>query len=180
MKFLETERFFLSLLTEQHAQGVYPEWLNDETVCQGNSHHVFPYSRKGALEYISGLDGRRDCLVLAVEGKEDGAHVGNVSLNRIDLICRSAEFSILLGGSAPPGAGFEVATCIFCHGFKALNLHRIYCGTFDNNHRMIRLAQKLGMREEGVRRQAAFKSGEWRDVVEFGLLRDEYWKEGKE
>ncbi len=39
---------------------------------------------------------------------------------------------------------------------------------------MRRVAERLGMREEGVRRQAAFKDGAYVDVVEYGVLRAEY------
>lgn len=60
------------------------------------------------------------------------------------------------------------------HGFRAMNLNRIACGTQLDNDGMRKLAQSLGMKEEGRRRQAQFKHGRYIDVVEFGLLRDEF------
>ena len=60
------------------------------------------------------------------------------------------------------------------HGFLALNLHRIACGTFADNRAMLRLAAYLGMHEEGRRREAAFKAGRYIDVIEFGVLDNEF------
>jgi RimJ/RimL family protein N-acetyltransferase len=39
---------------------------------------------------------------------------------------------------------------------------------------MRRIALDLGMREEGRRREAAFKDGRFVDCVEFGVLRAEF------
>ena len=44
---------------------------------------------------------------------------------------------------------------------------------------MVRLAAALGMREEGRRRQALYLEGEWIDVVEFGVLRDDVSQSGR-
>ena len=41
---------------------------------------------------------------------------------------------------------------------------------------MRKLAAYLGMKEEGQRRQARYKLGRYVDVVEFGLLRDEFFQ----
>jgi RimJ/RimL family protein N-acetyltransferase len=56
------------------------------------------------------------------------------------------------------------------HGFKVLNLHRIHCGTASNNQGMQKLAEKLGMQKEGIRRDALFKNGKYFDVVEYGII----------
>ena len=42
------------------------------------------------------------------------------------------------------------------------------------NVAMQKLAEYLGMVLEGRRRQAAFKDGLWLDIVEYGVLLDEY------
>lgn len=72
------------------------------------------------------------------------------------------------------GYGKEAARLICEHGFQALNLHRISCGTLDNNTAMSKLAESLGMVEEGRRRQAAYKHGRYVDIIEYGVLKSEY------
>ena len=132
----------------------------------------FRTAAEGALEYIRAVRARRDCLVLAVVLRDGDRHIGNISLQSIDPISRSAEFAIVMGDKATWGKGYgeEAGALIVAHGFRALNLHRIYCGTFESNQGMRKLAERLGMREEGRRRDAAFKDGEFVDVIEYGVL----------
>lgn len=174
--FLSGEKIYLRGLRESDAQGPYPSWFNDEEVCQGNSHHVFPYSQEQALAYIRESRGTDRRLVLAIVRREDGAHIGNIALDNIDYINRSAALTIIVGDKAAWGKGYgrEAARLICDHGFTTLNLRRISAGTFEDNAGFRRIAQYLGMVEEGRRRQEAFKLGRYVDVVEYGLLREEF------
>ncbi len=174
--FLAGERVALRALRESDADGPYADWLNDAEVCRGNSHHVFPYTRAQALDYIRQVAARRDELVLAVTLRADGRHIGNIALQHIHPVNRSAELSILLGDRAAwgQGCGVEAAELLLAHAFSTLNLERVACGTFGENQAMQKLALRLGMREEGRRRRAVFKDGRYDDVVEYGVLRDEF------
>lgn len=177
MPFLVGDRLYLRGLTEEDAsRGAYPGWLNDEQVCHGNSHHRFPYSRESALEFVRDVRGDPHRLVLAMVLKESDRHIGNISLQGIDPISRSAELAILVGEKDTWGQGLstEAARLIIRHGFRELNLHRVHLGTFSDNAGMLRLAEKLGMTMEGRRRESVFKRGRWLDVVEYGLLAHEF------
>jgi RimJ/RimL family protein N-acetyltransferase len=161
---------------EADADGPYVSWFNDADTCRGNSHHVRPYSAADARAYIARVAAAPDQLVLAIVRREDGRHIGNIALQAINPVYRTAELSIMVGERDAWGQGYasEAARLLCDHGFRALNLHRIACGTFAGNGGMRRVAERLGMREEGVRRQAAFKDGAYVDVVEYGVLRAEY------
>lgn len=170
--FLFSERVALRALTLADVDGPYLEWFNDPEVCRLNSHHVFPYTRPEALKWVEALAGRRDALVLAITMREDGRHVGNLSLQGIDPVSRTAELAIVLGDRSVwgQGVGLEATRLLVDHGFTALNLNRIACGTLAANVAMRRLAERLGMREEGIRRQASWTDGAYHDIVEYGLL----------
>ena len=174
--FLQSERLHLRALTEADADGAYVEWFNDEKVCRGNSHHVFPFTREAALEYICRVREARDQLVLAIVLRADERHIGNIALQNIHPIYRAAEFSIVLGDKTLWGQRYsqEAGRLLCAHGFDELNLHRIYCGTFADNMAMQKLALGLGMREEGRRREAAFKHGRFLDVVEYGMVKADF------
>ena len=174
--FLRGERIDLRPLVEADADGPYVSWFNDAETCRGNSHHVRPYSAADARAYIARVAAAPDQLVLAIERREDGRHIGNIALQAINPVYRTAELSIMVGERDAWGQGYasEAARLLCDHGFRALNLNRIGCGTFAANAGMRRVAERLGMREEGVRRQAAFKDGAYVDVVEYGVLRAEY------
>lgn len=174
--FLIGEDIYLRSLVEDDADGPYLTWFNDQEACRGNSHHVFPYTKDAAVSYIHHAKQTREDLILAIVMQKDDQHVGNIALQNIHPIYRSAEFSIMIGEKLywGQGVGKEAGKLICDHGFKALNLHRIACGTFENNLAMKKLALYLGMVKEGVRRQAAFKDGKFVDVIEYGVLRQEY------
>ncbi len=174
--FLTGEIIFLRPLLESDANGPYPTWFNDEEVCWGNGHHIFPYTPLAAKAYIQHATETRENLILAIVTREDNRHIGNIALQKINPVYRSAEFSIIIGDKSAwgKGVGKEAGRLLCDHGFRALNLHRIYCGTFENNVAMQHLATYLGMKQEGVRRQAAFKNGKYLDIIEYGVLKPEY------
>ncbi len=179
--FLMGEKVVLRGLEKSDLSGNYLRWFDDEEVCRHNSHHVFPYSFEEMELFISSLSGKRDNLVLAMVAKAENVHIGNIALQRIDHLSQTAEFAIVLGEKAFWGKGYakEAGGLIIQHGFKALNLRRIYCGTNADNSGMIKLAKFLDFKEEGLRRQALYKNGQFVDVIEFGLLRDEWFSPAK-
>lgn len=174
--FLLGDRVYLRGLNENDLKGNYVEWFNDAEVCQHNSHHIFPYTRANAEEYFNNIQNSKDTLVLAVILKENDLHIGNVSLQRIDYLSNSAEFAILIGEKDQWGKGYskEAAMILLLHGFNSLNLNRIYCATTKDNVAMQKLAEYLGMKMEGLRRQAVWKNGKYRDVLEYGVLKNEF------
>lgn len=174
--FIKGDRVYLRGLELEDIEGNYPHWFDDAEICEGNSHHCFPYSYDQLKEYIEGVSSSRTDLVLAIVEKENHTHIGNISLQNINNIYRSAEFAIVLGDRDYMGMGIskEAAKLIIEHGFKELNLNRVYCGTFETNVPMIKLAKFLNMKQEGIRRSAVFKNSNYIDMVEFGLLKEEY------
>ncbi|MFH0780866.1 MAG: GNAT family protein [Pseudomonadota bacterium] len=176
MIFLEGKRLYLRGLEEGDANGNYPIWLNNESVCRENSHHIYPYTREDAVSYIRSVQGSRSDLVLAIVLKTEQQHIGNIALQSINQLNRSADLSILIGEMDAWGQGYakEAAKIICYHGFEALNLRRISSGTFASNIGMQRVAESLGMLKEGIRRKMIFKNGDYQDVFEYGILKDEF------
>ena len=173
--FIEGVAVDLRPLSLEDVNDTYVGWLNDAEVCAYNSHHVYPYTRELAIEYVTRVRSQKSDLVLAVIAKDTKKHIGNISLQNMNPVNRSAEFAILMGDkdSWGKGIGTEAAKLIVKHGFEQLNLHRIYCGTSEENIAMQKLAASLGFKEEGRSRQEMFKNGSFRDVIRYGLLRDE-------
>jgi len=169
--FLTGENIYLRPL--EPCDSDYFQWFNDAEICAGNSHHVYPMNRTHVLDYIDSLDNRKDVIALAIifPKADKHYHIGNVSLQNIHPINRSAELAIIMGRMHGHGFGFEACKLIVNHGFSVLGLHRITYGTFRHNIAMQKIALKLGMKLEGIRRQAAWKDGEWADVFEYGMVR---------
>lgn len=178
MKFLYSNDVIGVLpLSEKELEGEYIHWFNDLEVCAHNRHGVFPMSISQIKNFISSLATDKSQIVWAVYHLPDKKHIGNISLQSISLLDRTAEVAFLFGEKHYWGKGyaFSAASWIIEHGFNQLNLNRIYCGTASTNLAMQKLAEKLGMLKEGCRRQALYLNGDYADIIEFGLLRSE-WK----
>ncbi|HVK55671.1 MAG TPA: GNAT family protein [Burkholderiales bacterium] len=177
-EFLGAENVYLRPLCEEDIGPRYLGWLNDDEVCRYNSHAIFPNTDSRMREYVKWAQETRDAVVLAIVSRADDLHIGNIALLDIDWIARSANFAILVGERDywKRGVGAEAGLVLVRYAFERLNLNRVYCGTSADNMGMQRLAVRLGMQQEGVRREAIYKHGRYVDLVEFGVLRQEFEK----
>jgi len=125
--------------------------------------------------YESYLANRATNVRLAIE-RGDGTMVGAVYLVGIDWLNRSAEFAIWIGDAASQGkrVGEAATRLMLAHAFDDLNLERVHLTVLGHNERAIRLYRKVGFVEEGVLRRAAFKGGQYRDLLAMAILRDEH------
>ena len=174
--FLVGDKVYLRALTEDDLNATYREWFNDAEICEFNSHHRFPNYDEDMREYYETVIKSKKNLILGICDKASDAHIGNIALENIDTINRSAEFAIVIGDKTfwGKGIGKEAARLIIDHGFKALGLHRIYCGTSEDNVAMQKMALSLGFTEEGRARDAMFKSGAFKQVISYGLIDNEF------
>jgi len=169
-----SQNYFLRPLAAGDINGPYSTWFEDQEVCRYNSHGKFFKSRAYFEAYLSQLD-HEDRVVMAICHTADG-HIGNVSLQDISLINRTAEFAIIVGDNRHwgKGVGALAGRALIAHGFDKLNLERIHCGTAATNIGMQKLANTLGMTLEGTRRQHLFLDGAKVDMLEYGILRSEF------
>lgn len=171
--FLEGKNIFLRTIEKTDLTDNYRDWFNDSEVCTFNDHHRFPMYSEQMLDYFNEIIRSKNNLVLAIIDKLTKKHVGNISLQNIDTVNRSAEFAVIIGDKEfwGRGIGEEAGKLIIEQGFNQLNLHRIYCGTSEDNVAMQKLAVKLGFLEEGRQKEGLFKNGKYKDIIIFGLVR---------
>ncbi|MBI5412979.1 GNAT family N-acetyltransferase [Candidatus Peregrinibacteria bacterium] len=177
--FLIGKKLYLRIIEPTDLNEVYEQWFNNEEVCQFNSHHRFPHYLENLKEYYEQVIKTGKNVVLAIIDKKTNQHIGNISLQDIDYIDRSADLSIIIGNKAywKKGVGNEACKLLLHHGFSALNLHRITCGTSVKNIGMQKLAEQLGFIKEGIFREALYKNGAYEDILKYGLLVYEYKEE---
>ncbi len=170
--FIDGEKIYLREITINDLTDNYSGWFNDSEVCAYNEHHRFPRNEMQLRQYYESVIKSKNNLVLAIINKETDKHIGNVSLSNIDYVNSSAEFAIIIGNKEfwGKGVGYEATELIIEHGFKTLNLHRIFCGTSEDNMVMQKLADKLGFQSEGRFKEALYKDGKYRDFINYGLL----------
>ena len=100
-------------------------------------------------------------------------HVGNVYLLNIDPIARSADFHIFVAKEHwGKGLGKQGTRAMLVHGFEDRNIERIQLRVLADNARAIALYEGLGFKREGLHRRAAFKRGQYVDVVSMAVFAD--------
>ncbi|WP_415382335.1 GNAT family N-acetyltransferase [Halosimplex sp. TS25] len=75
------------------------------------------------------------------------------------------------------GYGKEAVGLVIDFVFREYDEPAIGAGAFDHNDASRGLLESLGFTEEGRRRKFMFADGEYRDMVQYGLLREEWFDE---
>lgn len=103
--------------------------------------------------------------------------IGFVSLFGIDWNHGNTWVGIGLGERDYWGKGYgtDAMRVILRYAFTELNFHRVTLGVFEYNPRAIRSYEKAGFTHEGRVRKELLKDGQRWDVLEMGILREE-WK----
>jgi RimJ/RimL family protein N-acetyltransferase len=157
---------------------LFLKWLNDPEVVQYLSLYL-PLNEWAEEKYIEHLghnfDKQVNWVIEAVTSGEPKP-IGSLGLNEILPKDRMATFGIAIGEKDywSQGYGTQAAGLLVKFGFEQMNLHRINSIVYAFNERSLKMHRRIGFQQEGIKRQAVFKNGQYHDVVEFGLLEDEW------
>lgn len=151
----------------------YRIWFNDRKITQYNSHGVFPFNPMNDIDNYLNDSSRIVWGIVSQTPDDKQLHIGNVSLQYINLIDRSAEASCIIGEIDYWNKGVMTGAlhALVLHGFQSLGLNRIWAGTAKVNIGMVKVFKKLGFAIEGECKQAMFLNGRYESVISFGLLR---------
>jgi len=140
-----------------------------------------PMSRDDILERIAGhwarteLTDEGQALTLGAQVRESGELVGDVMLFWHSREHAGGElgyvFNPALGGR---GYATEAANMMLRLGFEGLGLHRIVARIDERNEASVRLARRLGMRQEARLVSNELFKGEWSNELDFAMLADEW------
>lgn len=116
-----------------------------------------------------------------IETEELGA-VGIATLLDIDWKNRMAQHGIKLAKKEirHKGIGTDTVMAIMRYAFDELQLNRLNGSWFQDNTASKHLYMKCGWKEEGIRRKYIYKGGRYRDLIETGVLAEDYYRLIKE
>lgn len=165
--FIETERLELKPLELRDAEDLQEIFHSNGMQNYGGANT--PVTIEDEKEWIK----ETDSIALGIW--LDDKMIGYLGLSKPDDIHRSADTYIYLKDQFQAnGYGPEALRAFLDYAFKNLNLHRVEAQAFTHNEPSNKLMERLGFQKEGVRRQARYKNGEWRDLNVYGLLREEF------
>lgn len=124
---------------------------------------------------IASRSPQRWCFDLAVTLADTGRLIGRVGLDVKAPERQLGElWFILERASWGKGLMTEAARAIVDFGFHERKLRRIFLECDPRNLAATRVAEKIGMKREGLLREQIFLKGEWVDSLYYGILSREW------
>lgn len=151
-------------------------WINDGQVRQFLHGMRYPISVEDEERWIEGATNSSfSRVVLAIETRKNGCHIGNVELRGMSAEDRRGELGIVIGDKDYWGKGYGTDAIVTLLGFAfdVMNLHRVWLTTGEDNPRAIACYRRCGFREEGRLRQDRYLGGRYWDTIVMGVLREE-------
>lgn len=140
-----------------------------------------PMSRDDIIERLAGAWARTELtdegqsLTLGAQVSETGELAGDVVLFWHSRAHAGGELGYVFNPLlAARGYATEAATVMLRLGFEGLGLHRIVARIDERNQPSVRLAMRLGMRQEARLVDNEFFKGEWTTELDFAMLADEW------
>lgn len=113
---------------------------------------------------------------LAIIGKETSELIGAGGIWRKDGRMHEAEIGYCLHpDSWNKGFTTEAARAFIDFGFREWGMHRVFARVDPENYGSIRVLEKCGMRREGHLLKTDWIKSEWRDMLIYAILEEE-WK----
>lgn len=175
MKYFEKvkgDRLYLSPMCVNDA-GIYTKWMNDKEVTEnlGGISKVITYKEEKDW-IIKHNNGYNFAIIL----RDGDRLIGNVSLNKVDLVNQTASLGIFIGEKEDRNKGYgkEAIKLILNYGFNSLNLNNIMLTVYSFNERAINTYEKVGFKKFGVRKNCYYRDGLVYDEVYMEILKDEF------
>ncbi len=118
--------------------------------------------------------GGRDGTSFAIEA--DGVCIGQCALFQFDAVAQSCALGITIGDKGYWGRGYggDAIRLLLDYAFRLRHLRRVYLTVNSTNARAIGAYRRCGFVEEGRLRQHVWSAGQYIDLVNMGILRDEW------
>lgn len=153
-------------------------WHNDPDIQNMVGGHKYFVSEEREKKWIENVINSDDRLVLAVCLVENDKHIGNIMLQEIDWINRSAHVPVLIGDKTEWNKGYatEARMQMLKFAFEERGIERVWAVVVEDNIGSIRMLEKCGYVKEGVLRRSLYKNGRYYNQVMMGVLRDEFYE----
>ncbi len=173
--FLEGKITYLRPLLKEDIRPEYLSWLNNPDLTIYSDHfRRWPTTEKDLDNFFENVKSPNH-IVFAACCKTTGKHFGNFSIDKIDWVNRNATLNGMIGiPEYRVMHYFEVLKILMKYAFNKLNLNRLYGGTEIPG--LPELHERLGWKVEGVFRNHHYRNGEYVDVIQMGLLKEDFLK----
>ena len=173
---IETERLLLRRFKLEDAHDMYNNWTSDPEVTRfltWPAHSCIDVTVNLLKNWVAGYDDG-GYFNWAIELKEAGSVIGNISVVRLDDRIDAAEIGYCMSKEYW-GRGImpEALTAVMDYLFDVVGLNRVAARHDVNNQKSGRVMDKAGMKREGILRKAARNNSGIVDLECHSMLRSE-------
>ncbi len=176
--FLQTDRLILRKMTLDDAQDIF-EYAKDEEISKWVTWPAHK-SIDDTIQFINFvLDGykKNKHIGFVAERKEDKKVIGTIGFATFFVDHDKAEIGYTFGAKYwGKGYATEAAKKIIEFGFNELDLNRIQAHVFIPNEASKKVLKKIGMKFEGILKQAFKKNGKYLDLELCAILKEDFEK----
>jgi RimJ/RimL family protein N-acetyltransferase len=150
-------------------------WGNDPELIFLTGMSPYPKSSWDIEKWFETAVGNASGRIYSIRTVE-GEYIGNIELSGVDQRCRKGEIGLIIGEKSywNRGYGEEAIRLILGFAFHEMGLHRVSATVIQHNERALACFRKCGFREEGRQREAFLSRGRYWDLVQMGILEDEF------
>lgn len=137
---------------------------------------AYPISKKDEAEWYANQKNGLGNLRYTIETEADGA-IGMIGLRDIDWKNGEATgggMRIARKEIRTRGLATDAWMTLMRYAFDELRLNRINGSALVYNTASIKVCERVGFKNEGIKRQAVYKNGQFHDVIYYGCLRSDY------
>ncbi|MEM0154435.1 MAG: GNAT family protein [Methanothrix sp.] len=179
---IKSEKLGIALIMPQydHARAL-TEIANSKDIAENVGsigEFPYPYTEKDAFEMIDSAISAYSLGIsynFEVIPKDVDSPVGMVGIRNVNMHALSAEMGFWTGEKYR-GRGYTKAALSMLIGFcfSKLGLVRVYATALKSNSKSIALMESLGMKQEGILRNAAITNAGPKDQVMLSILNGEF------
>ncbi len=168
---LETARLRIAPFPESLLSETYVEWLNDPEVVRYSEQRFRRHTLESCRAYWSSFEGTPHHFWALTERGGGARHIGNMNA-WVDESNGVADVGILLGEKSLWGRGYglEAWSAVCSWLLQGAGMRKVTAGTLEVNTGMLRIMEKAGMVDDGIRRKQVVWEGRAVDMVHRALF----------
>lgn len=177
---IRTKRLLITPFVHRYLSRRYIGWLNDQDVTRFSGQRHRKHTVESCRDYAESFENTPNYFWAILEMDCDFFHIGNINAY-VDPANGIADIGIIIGEKTAWGKGYaaEAFETLFEFFIEKQGLAKITAGTVRPNVQMLKVMQKVGMVEDGIRRCHHVVEGVRVDVIHMAMF-GERWVARKE
>lgn len=173
-----SKNIYLNSLKDSDISNKYITWLNDISINKFLETRHSIHTHDSVSRFINTCNKSKNIYLLGIFSLDNNVHIGNIKLGPIKIEHELASISLFIGQKEFWGKGIsiEAIKILSNYAFNVLNLNKVVAGMYLQNIKSLKAFQKVGFKKEGLRLKHYKLDGKYEDVIQLGLLKNEFKK----